>query len=110
MIRNLPSVSLALWVQLFNTGEQLNPYRPEHNQQLSGSVDPLRSEREGLSFLMPVYTCSVWKATDRRFTTLSEPAVLEQRGEKKRGTGTEEKRDNGSRRKKMGLQGVEESP
>lgn len=52
-------------------------------QQLPGSVDTLRSESNqgGLSFLLPVYEeTPVQKATERLFTTLSEPAVHEQRG------------------------------
>lgn len=74
-------------------------------QQLSGSVDPLRSEsnRGGLSFLLPLYkeTPVQYEKPQKDFTTLSESAVLEQRGERKWGTGTEKKRDNGSRRKKV---------
>lgn len=66
-------------------------------QQLSGAADTLRSEsdREGLSFVLPVYgETPVQKATERLFTTLSEPAVQEQRGgEDEEGQGQTERQE-----------------
>lgn len=78
----------------------------EHNNSSVARSTPLRSEsnREGLSFLLPVYKetpVQYGKATERRFTTPSEPGAREQRGARKKGTGTEKKRDHGGRRKKM---------
>lgn len=73
----------------------------------------LRSEsnREGLSFLLPVYKetpVQYGKATERRFTTPSEPGAREQRGARKKGTGTEKKEimEAGERRWSAGSRGV----
>ena len=85
----------------------------EHNNSSVAWSTPLRSEsnREGLSFLLPVYKetpVQYGKATERRFTTPSEPGALEQRGARKKGTGTEKKRS--WRQEKEDFQrGVEES-
>lgn len=110
MIRILAIASLVLWVQLFNTGLQLNLYLYEHNSPLAQLTlrDQTAPRRPGLpTASLQRDTCSVWKATETLFTILSEPDVLEHGEERKRGTETDEKRrEAGQRRWPAGSRGV----
>lgn len=105
MITNLTSVSLVLWLLLFNAAQQLDSDWPEHNNStlLWPTLEGEKETEEACPLPCESSTRHLFSKESHRETvsTLSEPAVLKRRGESKRDTRTEKKIDNRSRRKEM---------